>query len=135
MGIWRIKNKILAKKDDVKIFFESSYNLFRTNPLDKTSSDIPVAKATSTRLKNFVDPNIWNSSFEIDPVLANLRIIADEKKKIPIIIPIEESVKNFFLSNQIASRKGFFSRFFIYKITGSTKINGFAINSSNHSGR
>ena len=44
MGIWRKKNRILARKDELRMFCDSSYNLFNTKPLESISSDIPVAK-------------------------------------------------------------------------------------------
>lgn len=44
-GTWRKKKRILAKKDEVYIFFDSSYSLLRINPRDSISSDIAVAKA------------------------------------------------------------------------------------------
>ena len=64
IGMCRIKNKILAINEDVKILFDCSYSLFRMNPRDNISSEIAVARASAKITANFlpsvaksVDPN------------------------------------------------------------------------------
>lgn len=45
IGTCKKKNKMLPKKDELKIFFESSYNRFNIKPLERTSSLTPVINA------------------------------------------------------------------------------------------
>ena len=47
MGIWRIKNKILALNEAVSMLADSSYNFFSINPRDNISSDIAVIRERS----------------------------------------------------------------------------------------
>ena len=48
IGTWRKKKRMLAKKEELIIFPDSSYNLFKIKPRESISSDIAVAKARIT---------------------------------------------------------------------------------------
>ena len=45
IGIWRKKNKKLAKKTELSTLFESLYSRLRTNPLERISSEKLEANA------------------------------------------------------------------------------------------
>lgn len=86
MGTCRKKNSMLAKKEEVYIFLDSSYNLFRINPLDKISSEIAVARANVAINKILLkEEKCWNKTNFCNFIeLANTALMT----KIPPIAPV-----------------------------------------------
>ena len=85
---------MLAKKEELTIFFESSYKRFKTNPLDKTSSENAVANARIMRKRR--DETVMLEGMTNFPVFMRFAEKALRKKSAPAARPKRTSERMCF---------------------------------------
>ena len=109
IGICKKKNNKLAKNTEDHTFPDSLNNLFRTNPLDRISSEILDPNEIIIIIRNDINPP--NSEKINPPVSINWTVIPVKKKNPPTIIPkvIDDFI--LFVTRSTAFKKPSFSYF------------------------
>jgi len=94
IGTWRKKYRMLAKKEELIAFFDSSYKRFKTNPLDRISSENAVANARIMKKRR--DEIVMFEGMTNFPVLMKFAEKALRKKSAPAARPKRMSERTCF---------------------------------------